>query len=204
MTATPTRAQLKNGAQGIAYRAEHLAELAALFHSGLPIRVPDARVVKTIRNALIESALVNARALAWFFTQTSDVNTSMLRSKWEDDVVTVAGKVIGPVSQHLSHATTGSKTGEKHPGEWPISELAVVLVGGLARFVQALDGSSETYELSWFTPSPVDTYRDLMALNPLSSPTRVSDNPSVGGLTRALHQHLRATISGPPSTSGNI
>ncbi len=192
MSTSQTRAQLENGAQGIAYRAEQLAEVTTLLHCGLTLWVPDDRVRKTIRNALIESALVNARALAWFFTRESDVNTSMFLCNWEDDVVTLAGEVIGPVSRHLGHATTGSKEGERQPGEWPIPELAVALVRGLARFVLGLDGRSKSYELSWFTPSPVDTYRDFMALNPISSPTKVSDNPSVGRLTKALQQHLRS------------
>ena len=190
MASSPSRAQRRNGAQGIAYRAEQLARVAALFHHGIPFEVRDDRFV-TVRNALVESALVNAQALAWFFTRKSDVNTAMFDRNWKDDVSTVARNVIEPVSRHLGHATTGSEEGEKHPGQWPIPELAVVLVGGLARFVEALHGSSQRYELNWFTPSPVDTYSDLMARNPLSTATRVSVNPSVGALTEALQQHLR-------------
>jgi hypothetical protein len=190
-TGGATRAQLKNGAEGIAYRAEQLAGVAALFHQRIPVGVRDAGFLTTIQNALVESARVNARALAWFFTRESDVNTSMFPSNWEDDVVSVARK-IGPISQHLGHASTGSEEAEQHPGRWPIPELAVILVGGHARFVQALDRNNETYEVNWFTPSPVDTYhRDLTAVDPLSSPTEVSDNPSVAKLTKALQHYLQ-------------
>ena len=136
---------------------------------------------------------MNARALAWFFTKEAggNVNASMFLPKWEDDVVPIAAEVVHPISQHLGHAMTGAKEGEEHPGEWPLPELAVVLVGGLSRFVDALDAATENFEVNWFTPSPSDTYQQLTALNLLSLPTTVSRNPSVAALTKALQQYLQ-------------
>jgi hypothetical protein len=188
MTKTLTRAQLENGAHGIAYRAWSLAGVASLIRRQVQIRA-EPRDRLTISNSLIASALVDARALAWFFTDASDVNVAMFDPSWTDDVTAVVGEIVAPVSRHLGHATTGDKAGEPHPGQWPIPELAVVLVGGLARFFEALDPSNAAYDRAWFTPSPRDTYDELMKLDPLGVRTLRSDNPNVRKLTIAL-QHF--------------
>ncbi len=151
------------------------------------------RAARTMQNALVESALVNARALAWFFTRKSDVHTSMFLTDWSDSVVTVARKIVPPISRHLGHVTPGAPEGEPDPGVWPIPELAVVLIGAVARFVQALDQNGRDYELGWFAPSPVESYNDLMAIDPLAPPAPVSDNPSVAKLTNTLRRYLDAT-----------
>jgi hypothetical protein len=188
MSQPPTRAQLENGANGIAYRAWQLAGVASLLRRQAAFQVTEPRDATTISNALVESALVNARVLGWFFTRKSDVNISMFNPNWTDDVIAVAGRVESPVLRHLGHGSTGDKAGEKHPGQWPIPELSVVLIGGLARFVDALDANNVTYDRAWFMPSPQDTYDELMKLDPLAVRTVRSANPSVRDLTVALQQ----------------
>jgi len=190
MAQAPNRAQLENGANGIAYRAWQLAGVASLFRRQATFQVADERDATTISNALVESALVNSRVLGWFFTRKSDVNIEMFDPNWTDDVIDVAGEIESPVSRHLGHGTTGDKAGEKHPGEWPIPELAVVLIGGLARFVDALDPNSTAYDRAWFTPPTRDTYDELMRLDPLAVRTKPSDNPTVRKLTDALQQFV--------------
>ena len=112
---------------------------------------------QSIRNAVVESALSNARGLAYFFTRPADVYTSMFIAEWNDPVVAIAAAVEEPISRHLSHATKGVKDGEPHPGVWPVPEMAVALVGGLARFVAALP----TEGVALFVPSPAHTFAVL-------------------------------------------
>jgi hypothetical protein len=206
MAKPPTEAQLRNGAQGIAYRAGQLVACTKyLTTHEFPVVVspPDAIVtfqpepLATINNALIECALVQSRALAYFFFSSSDVNVRMWHADWRDDVIDVAREVESPISRHHSHATTGDKDGELHPGAWPIPELAVTLVGGFARFVEGLDPTSPEYMIEWFTPaasgyqpSPAELLAMLMAIDPLAEPTEISGNPRVAALTRALRKHL--------------
>jgi len=160
-----------------------------LLHRQLRIQA-EPRDLTTINNALIQSSLTDARALGWFFTRTSDINIAMFVRNWTDDVIAIAGEIVPPVSRHLSHATTGDKASERHPGEWPIREPAVVLTSGLARFFDALDPTSAVYERAWFTPSPRDTYDELMKLDPLTVRTKRSDNRSVCDLTIKLQQFV--------------
>jgi hypothetical protein len=191
---TLTPAQLKNGGRAIAYRAWQLANVVALNGVERILRDPAPAKVLTITNALVESALVNSRALAYFFADKSrkNVNASMFHSPdWQDDdLVKVAAKVEKPVSRHLSLATTGAKQGEPHPGAWPLPELAVVLVRGLARFVPTLTPERQAWFTTPRTPSPVETAHTLIALDPLAAPTPISDNRYVARLTRALQTYL--------------
>ena len=193
MAGQPTRQQLRNGASGIAYRAWQLAGVAELLH-GAGLRAPDPRAATTANNALIESALGNARGLAWFFTRRSDVHFSMYDPTWSnDDIVAVAAKVEEPVSRFFSHASKGDRESDKHPGIWPVPELALVLVGSLATLVGSLNSSSDAYDLAWFSPSPAQTYRDLIALDLLAVPTAISENRRVVALTRALRSFLASS-----------
>ena len=206
-----TRAQLENGARGIAYRAEQLVGCSMLL-PGIPLRVEpvtarvtlDPGVWPTISNALIQSALVDARALAYFFADRGHMNINIaMFMQWDDPVVAVAEKIHGPISRHLGHATTGDAAGEIDPGAWPIRELAVTLVAGLARFVAALDSNNSRYDVAWstpppverfdvdwFTPSPVELLDALLATDPLSNLAPVSDHPTVRKLTTVLRVHL--------------
>ena len=113
----------------------------------------------------------------------------MYEAGWVDDVTRVAREVRSPVSVHLSHATTGATRIEEDPGNWPIRELAVTLIGGLTRFVAALDPTSDRYNPAWFATVPM-FHGQLLALDPLETLTEISADPAVGMLTRALHQHL--------------
>jgi hypothetical protein len=153
----------------------------------------DQVLFDTLNNALVESALVNARALGRFFSSPGDVNFRMFNDAWQDDVIAIAAKIDSPISRHLNHATTGSPDGEPHPGEWPIVELAVILVGGLARFVESIDPQTPCYDIEWGHQSPLVTYENVTSLGLASTRTRISANPTVGQLTRRLHayQHTR-------------
>ncbi len=184
MAAKPTNAQLATGAHAVAYRAEQLVVcFAVLFRTGF---AAPAWTRQSIRNAVVESALSNARGLAYFFTRSADVHTSMYIAEWNDPVVAIAAAVEEPISRHLSHATKGAKEGEPHPGAWPVPEMAVALVGGLARFVAGL----ATEGGACFVPSPANTFAVLEAFDPLTKPTEVSENESVAKLTHALQKYL--------------
>ena len=103
-------------------------------------------VDNVLKNALVESGLANARALAHFFgDKKSDVHFTAYAPKWSDDVTKIASEIDGPISRYLGHASYGGKKGEPHPGQWPLPEMAVILVGAGARFVDSL-GS----EAGWF------------------------------------------------------
>ena len=115
---------------------------------------------------MIESALAHSRALAYFLAKKphkGDYHYSHFDSEWEITLEPL-GRVIGAVSEHLSHAAIGDPLGEPHPGAWPISELAVVLVGVFATFV---DAQRSALHHGWFTPDPADSYLWLMSTDPL-------------------------------------
>lgn len=75
MAQVPTDIQLQAGAIGIAYRAQQLADVARLLASGLTLAAPYGWAVLAVQNALVESALVNARVLAWFFATDVSVES---------------------------------------------------------------------------------------------------------------------------------
>ena len=56
------------------------------------------------------------------------------------------------LSEYLAHATLGDPMGERHPGDWPIQELAIALAGAVSDFVNSLDDSSSRREEAWFSP----------------------------------------------------
>jgi hypothetical protein len=185
-----TADQLRVSAGGIAYRARQLASGAELLSRGLPFRVDDRRTLEVINNALVESALVNARVLAWFF-QGQDVSAREFLPAWDDEVRRVADEIASTISRHLGHATGGPQAGEQHPGPWPIPELAEILATALNRFVAALTDAGHPPDRSgWFSPSPSDTAELIASLEVSSNPTPVSDNPSVGKLTKLLQSSL--------------
>ncbi len=140
-----TPVQLERGARAIAYRTQQLSYGVILL---LDWPLPGLRVGvdNVLKNALVESGLANARALAHFFgDKKSDVHFTAYAPKWSDDVTKIASEIDGPISRYLGHASYGGKKGEPHPGQWPLPEMAVILVGAGARFVDSL-GS----EAGWF------------------------------------------------------
>jgi hypothetical protein len=164
-----------------------------MLHGREVLRAPDQRSLITINNALVESALVNARALAWFLTvHGSDVSIAMYGVPPEDDLVELDREIVRAVSRHLSHVTTGSPEGEPHPGAWPICELAEVLVFRLAKFVRGLE-ESDLSKATWFAPSPIETWHELQA-DTSGSATSISSNPAVARLTKALQRHLNGRV----------
>lgn len=191
--------QLRVAAQNVAYRTEQLAGAALISVNGVKFThstpgctlSADARMINALRNAFIESALVNARSLAWFITDARDVTASTFLAAWNDDVVAVAREVTGPISQHLGHITSGHVGGEPHPGHWPIVELAVVLVNALARWHRTLV-QSDPIVAAHFLPTPMQSFSALITSEPLAKPTPISSNPSVGKLTKRLQDYLAA------------
>jgi hypothetical protein len=191
----PSKAQLRKASGNLSYRSQQLAEVVSLMVTGFPaLFEDDIRIV--ITNAFVEAALVNSRALAYFLTPSPrqrDVHFSHFAPDWKNDVCAVAGRIVGVVSEYLAHASLGDRLDQSHPGAWPLPELALVLVGGCSDFVLSLDASCDDYEVTWFTPSPANTYRRLLDNEAVKRQTPRSDNPKVAELTTVLQQHLRAS-----------
>jgi hypothetical protein len=158
------------------------------------------KIVPLIRNSFVESALVHARALAYFLSESrkaAEVKAadygpfaaSAARLVDEDLAVFVRSKVISPVSNHVTHSkyagAIGNEVGQ-HPGHWPIPELAVVLVGGVALVATRLNEEAR----SWFYPSPVDVA--AMLEHRRSWRTTPSGHREVAKLTHALADRLDA------------
>jgi len=202
MAAAAVRA-LQRSAERVSYRAWQLGRVTT--SRGRSI---------AMRNARIESALVNVRPLAYFVTTKghASYNADFRRygnGIWisEAEAITpIAEAVIDAVSKYLAHAYLFKHEGasdderERHPGAWPVPELAVVFTGALASFVDALNVSAEYgTRAAWFEPSLRRTHDRLVATNPLAPPTPVSENPIVGDLTTALQSFLSSqTILPPP------
>ncbi|HEY3670783.1 MAG TPA: hypothetical protein VGN51_07610 [Acidimicrobiia bacterium] len=195
---TLTIAQLRDAASGLSYRALQLTGVAGMSVTRAEYATLNSFFSQTIKNALIESSLTHARALAYFFTrQPHDVHFDDIPSDWKprNEFVGLAKRISSPISTGHSHSQPGSPDGDPHPGEWPTVEMAVVLVGEFARFFTLVDPTA--CDLAWFSPCPVDTYRSLMSTNPLAEFTVVSDNEKVASLTESLRAYLRK--HGPPT-----
>jgi len=192
--------QLRNGARGIAYRAQQLTNVAILQNRVGVARILNLEslsneghrriVVTTLSNALIESALANARTLAFFLHERrreADLHYSHFIPEWADDVSTVTGRAIGTISEYLSHSQVGSRDPLEHvhPGEWPVGELALVLVSGVNRLVSALGSDQQ----AWFEHMP-STYEGLMSADFRSVATQLSQNPKVRQMTEDLQSYL--------------
>lgn len=140
--------------------------------AGRAIRVdvqPPAAIngAQLVSNAFVESALVHTRALAYFLAETKKeaevkardyepyAATRGQRLVDHDLATFVRTPVLGPVSNHVAHSKYAGalqNAPDQHPGRWPIPELAVVLVDGVAGVVKRLGREAS----SWFAPSPVD------------------------------------------------
>lgn len=187
-----TNEQLRRGACGISYRAEQLAWIV-LFER-MPPTTP--RQHQAFSNARIESALVNARTLAYFLGNEPKSGSDLHINHYSRELWTkpvgfdgLTKTIKKAASSHLAHASTGPKSVEPHPGQWPLHELAVVLVGALSDFVGGLVGMpSPSADL--FQPAPPRTFLDLMANDPLRVPTPVSKHALVGALTTELQTYL--------------
>lgn len=186
-----TEAQLKTGAEGIAYRAVQLSGIAEMVASGVTVE-GDSKAMLTVRNALVESALIHARGLARFFMSCSDVNESMYDSDWENQLRSLSKVTWKHISRYLGHSMPGDPEGDPHPGEWPVVELAFVLTRGLADFTGRLRSPAER---KWFDPSPVATHRRLVSIGAARHRTRLSRNPQVAQLTIKVQGLLDG---GPP------
>ena len=107
-----TTRQLETQAHALSYRAQQLAYVALLQSRGVVGRIDDAFVRGVIRNALIESALSHARALAYFLSGSPhdiDMHFSDFNSDWVDAVSEQTGRIIGLVSEHLAHSQPGDR-----------------------------------------------------------------------------------------------
>lgn len=186
----PTDAQLSQAAGGISYRAQQLAHAVVLVRAGFS-RFLAPGVSETVQNALVESALTNARAMAYFLAprpKNNDVHFSHYSSTWVTPLSDVHGVIIGVVSEHLSHSTLGSPEGRMHPGEWPLTELAQALLGPMADLVTHLGVVNPDYEV-WFRPSPSGPYDMVVDLSWPEVDT-VDRNEKVQMLTARLQSHL--------------
>lgn len=169
------------------------------YSHALNVRALD--VTQLVSNAFVESALVHARALAYFLAETKKVAevkaadyepyTAPKGPSLVDDELAafVRSHVLGPVSNHVAHSKYAGalkNAPDQHPGSWPIPELAVVLVGGVAQAVTRLSAEAS----SWFVPSPVDLARMIEYRR--SYRTEPSEHPDVGKLTHALAARLDA------------
>ncbi len=210
----PTSEELRAAAGGIAYRCDQLAMVALMMGREILVDVqsPDAPishapnvaaldVEQLVSNAFVESALVHARGLAYFLSETkkpAEVKAAdyerFTAGKGQHLVdgelaAFVRSNVLGPVSNHLAHSKYAGASGNapgQHPGRWPIPELAVVLVGGVALAVTRLSEEAR----SWFVPSPVDLARMIEYRR--SHRTYPSGHGDVRKLTKALAARLDA------------
>lgn len=214
----PTTEELRASAGGIAYRCDQLALIAVMMgrsmkvdvqsppldgHNSHAPNVAALDVVQLVSNAFVESALVHARALAYFLAVTKkdevkaadyEPYTATKGTSLVDDELAafVRSQVLGPVSNYVAHSKYAGALKNapgQHPGGWPIPELAVVLVGGVARAVTRLSAEAG----SWFVPSPVDLARMIEYRR--AHRTDLSDHPAIGKLTRSLAARLDATIT---------
>ena len=183
-----TEDQLRRGAGSICYRAGQVTDSFKVWKIGLPDET-DYRIRGPIENALVESTLIHARSLAFFLQPQldgGDVHFSDYRPDWSDPIIEAAQGIIDPVSRYLAHSSRGSQTEEPHPRAWPIPEMAVALVGGLA----SLTADLSVAQRAWFWPEPGRLLGEMKVMGPLPGTER-SDNPKVAELTDSLHAYLR-------------
>lgn len=182
-----TKAQLEDGARAIAYRVEQLAGVGMFVGGNSRLR-GGWRESLTVHNAVVESGLANARALAEFLMDNKAyVHRSMFGAAlWSDDVLTIAGRIYGEVSKHLGHATICAPEGAVHPGRWPLPEIALALVGGIERLHESLDAE----HAAMFTPSPRQAWLELSVASAHFHFTDLSENDGVAALTKAVTEHL--------------
>lgn len=198
-------AELRAAAGGIAYRCSQVAFIALLMGEPLtvtpPPRMAAANVVQLVSNAFVESALVHARAIAYFLATTKRtdevkaVDYAQYSAKVGEPLVDrdlatfVRREVLSPVSNHVAHAKYAGALKldpEQHPGRWPIPELAVVLLDGVAQTVDRLDQTAR----AWFVPHPIELAGMLNRRRSYRTPR--SEHPAVRRLTDALHARLDA------------
>lgn len=208
----PTNQQLNDGARSIAYRSAQLAAIAAMVghqsHTTIDPPTPGFNVEAAIDNASVESALINARSLLGFFApdRPNDVGARDYFARcgldWPPahlaDLAQLAAQpeVRAPISKHLAHATYKAALGPDNesagPGEWPLRELAVALVAGVAETVAALD---DLWAAAFAPASPIDALAalteslDLAFIDDDSEPDATAD---IVALTHTLRRYLRA------------
>ncbi len=186
-----TETQLERGAKGVAYRSQQLLYTTVL---QVPMGFPGlfAQPYQTvIRNSFIESALTSARVLAYFLRpkqRDEDAHWSQYQPEYSDlPDQDLTGRIVGVISEHLSHGTLGSRHGDPHPGHWPLGELSLTLVTGVHDLVSTLDESAKR----WFGPPDIErTYEELLESHLEKARTQESENESVRQLTLALQRHL--------------
>lgn len=198
--------ELRAAAGGIAYRCSQVAHIARLVGEPLTVTPPPhmaaANVVQLVSNAFVESALVHARAIAYFLAtrnrtdEVKAVDYARYAAKAGEPLVDpelaafVAREVLSPVSNHVAHAKYAGALkldADQHPGRWPIPELAVVLLDGVAQTVDRLDQTAR----AWFVPHPIELAGMLDKRRSFRT-TPPSEHPAVRKLTDALHARLDA------------
>ena len=183
-----TEEQLRRGAEGVCYRARQMTDFFTVWKIGLPEET-DYRIRGPIDNALTESALINARTLAYFLQpelEGSDIHFSDFLPGWIDPISEPARAIIDPVSRYLAQSSPGDRGEEHHQGAWPIPEMAVALVGGLA----SLTADLSTRMRAWFWPEPARLLGEMRVMAPIPATER-SENPEVAALRDGLQGYLR-------------
>jgi hypothetical protein len=158
----------------------------------LPDGIPKP-VFDVISNCRVESVLTNARALTDFLDAKPRNRRYLHHSHfkpWRHDVMEQTGRIFGVVSTHLSHPVLGDDEDETHPGAWPLTELAVTLVGGLADFLTTDPETTPTFDAAWFDPNPLPVYDELRGSLERLTATEISTHVQVAKLTTTLQIYL--------------
>lgn len=189
-----TRAQLDSGADAIWYRAFQLYNANYLLESVAPVLEENPGLY--IRNAAIDSALINARGLAWFLQSKTpsggEVHASRYVDPWSDSMPAVTSATIDSASKHVGHTKFGPKNGAPHPGAWPVRELAEVYVNALLSFVERIPKGQRDFYAPLFRASQVQDMKEYLDAT-RRPPTPVSENPTVAKLTLALQGQVGLT-----------
>lgn len=149
-------------------------------------------VNQTLVNGAIESAIGHSRSLAGFLgskERAHDPNFTSFYPKWEGQrFKSITKKVYKASSAFAAHVGSDSIRDDQHPGVWPISELATVLVGGLAQFV--IDYEANCSDAIPFAPSPNQTLGNLLFHGIDRRRLPISKNKVVNQLTHDLRAFI--------------
>lgn len=114
----PTTAQLRRGAANLSYRTQQLSNAAVLLRTGFPAQF-ERNIGIVVRNSLVESALANARVMAYFLHKRPDakyLHVFHFKSGWTHEISEQIGRIIGLVSEYLAPCHPRKPKGRGAPG----------------------------------------------------------------------------------------
>jgi hypothetical protein len=179
-------ASLADAAASIAYRRDQLIALAHLVQDDRLDDAPDD-IRQTLINAVADSALVNARALANFLKSTRPKPPDLPPHEPDakvsdytdpsvvDDFVPVAWLTHSVITKHVDHITVHDPDAP-HPGSWPIGALAAVFASGVQAVIDSL---------------PADDFEHRSSFEPRQPSPDERPHPDVVRLTNELLALLR-------------